>query len=585
METGVPEQLDNEFVGPEGFPRWFQLVVQPVPEGIFVLSLDITARKHAEEALLKQQARFEAVVENLHEGLILSDLDGNLLHWNRAALAMLGFSSFDEAREAVAGFTRLFDVTTLAGEPVPLDQRPLARARRGEQFHDLELRLSRPGQQWERVFAYSGSTVQYAPSETLAFVIIRDVTEQKELQQQFIRAQRLESIGTLAGGIAHDLNNILMPILMSATILRRRMPSADMRTIDNIERSAKRGADMVRQILSFARGSTAWSSTIRLHDVFGELGQIASSTFPKTIALAIDVADDLHPVSGDATQLLQVVLNLFVNARDAMPNGGRITASVTNAHVRDGVTGGRPINPGHYVLMEITDQGIGMNSDVLARIFDRFFTTKEPGKGTGLGLHTVQDIVRGHGGFIDVTSQPGKGTTFRIYLPAAIGRTQSVAESEPEDMPRGNGELIMIVDDEASILAVAQQTLETFGYTVVTAQDGAQAIAIYAQQSADIAAVITDMTMGIVDGAALIASLLRMNRGVPVIATSGSSGDDWMGRARSAGARHILAKPYTAPLLLRTVAEILARKREAPSMGPSGEGCVSLPQLSTPGHV
>jgi CheY-like chemotaxis protein/two-component sensor histidine kinase len=344
-----------------------------------------------------------------------------------------------------------------------------------------------------------------------------------------------------------------MPVAMGATLLRRfNPPAGTLRTIENIERSAKRGADLVRQILSFARGAATWSSAIALGDIAAELQTIIRSTFPKNIAFALDVADDLLPVSGDTTQIVQVLLNLAVNARDAMPNGGRLRFSATNVSL----SGER------YVLLEMADDGTGMSPDVIQRIFDPFYTTKPVGKGTGLGLFTVQDIVRRHGGRIEVASQPGKGTRFSIHLPASA-RPAAPVPPEPvvDDIPRGNGELIMIVDDEASILAVMQQTLESFGYAVLTAADGAHAVALYASRSARVAAVVTDMMMGVVDGGALIASLLGMNAALPIIATSGDSTDDWPSRARAAGARHILPKPYTAPLLLRMLAEIVRPQR------------------------
>ena len=458
---------------------------------------------------------------------------------------MLGFSSRDDARGAVHDFTQRFDLFTLDGTTVPDDERPLARALRGEEFDDLELRIRRKGEESERIFAYSGSIARYAEDESLAYLTIRDITERKELERQFLRAQRMESIGTLAGGIAHDLNNVLMPILLSTTLLRRANPQPEnTRTVDNIERSAKRGADLVRQILTFARGATPWSAAIDLRQVIADVEPIVRSTFPKTITFSVDLDDDLHAVSGDPTQLLQVLLNLAVNARDAMPNGGRIRVAARNS--------------GHFVLIEVSDDGIGMSADVVARIFDPFFTTKDPGKGTGLGLFTVQDIVRNHGGFINVSSEIAKGSTFRVYLPAAESDAIAASHEVEGELPRGHGEVVMIVDDEISIIAVAQETLEAFGYNVITAQDGAQAIALFARPDSEVSLVITDMTMGVIDGAALIAALLRMNPNVPIVATSGTSSDDWMARARTAGAKRTLAKPYTAPLLLRLVASVLA---------------------------
>ncbi|HEX7808997.1 MAG TPA: PAS domain-containing protein, partial [Thermoanaerobaculia bacterium] len=272
MQSGVPAEMENEFILPDGTTKWFQLMIQPVPSGLFILSLDITDRKRAEIEQRKARARIEAIVESLHEGLVLVDLRGSILHWNRAALAMLGFTNLAEARAAIDNFPKIFRVTTPDGALVSDQQRPLARVLRGETFQDLELCVARIGTTWERVFAYSGGIAHYAEGESLAFVTIRDITQHKELEKQFVRAQRMDSIGNLAGGVAHDLNNVLMPIIMGTTYLRRcELDERAMRTLDDIERSAKRGADLVRQVLSFARGVTAPWVAVDVRDIVAEV--------------------------------------------------------------------------------------------------------------------------------------------------------------------------------------------------------------------------------------------------------------------------------------------------------------------------
>jgi PAS domain S-box-containing protein len=562
MESGEPAQFDNEFFLPDGTSKHFQLVVQPVREGLFILSLDVSERKYAEDALRKSRARFDLVLENLHEGLVVVDLDGNVYHWNRAALEMLGFASADEARRSVADLPTMFELLTLDGVQVPATDWPLARARRGDAFNNLELRVRSIDKDWERVFAYGGAIVGY-DGESVAFVTIRDITERKELERQFIRTQRMESIGMLAGGIAHDLNNVLMPILLGSSMLSRlSLDERAARTIVNMERSAKRGADLVRQLLTFARGTASPWTAVDLRAVVADIQPIVRSTFPKNITMTVALEEELHAVTGDATQLLQIVLNLCVNARDSMPGGGRITIAARNAAVTENLARAKHVAPGRYVALEVADEGSGMAPEVLARIFDPFFTTKEIGKGTGLGLFTVRDIVRSHGGFTDIFSDVGRGTAFRVFLPAHEGpASDALPEPTPDDLPRGNGERILVVDDEISIISVAKETLEAFGYEVLTAEDGAQAIAHYARHRSEIALVVTDMMMPIVDGAALTAALVRMNPDVLVIATSGTSSGDWQIRAERAGAKHLLTKPYTAALLLRTVGEILAGSR------------------------
>jgi PAS domain S-box-containing protein len=560
MDTRERAELENDFVTPDGTQKSFELLVQPVPEGLFILSLDITDRKRAEEALRKSRARFQIVLEHLHDGVIITNEHGDVLHWNDAALAMHGLSSLPEGRAATEAWTR-FRFSTLAGEEIPPEQRPLTRLLRGEEFRDVELQVEQPGTPWKRVFAYSGAAIPHAEGEGLRFLTMRDVTAHKELERQFVRAQRMETIGSLASGIAHDLNNILMPIVLGATFLRRLdLDTRATRTIENIERAARRGADLVRQVLSFARETPASRTPIDLRDVFADLTAIVTSTFPKNISLSVSLPPDPARIRGDASQMLQIILNLCVNARDAMPDGGRLTISAANVPVSEDFARAKRVSPGHYVSLEIADEGTGMTREVLDRMFEPFFTTKEIGKGTGLGLFTVQEIVRNHGGFTDVFSETGSGTTFRVFLPSdTTALPPPQREPEIPNVPQGSGQLIMVVDDEASIRAVVQQMLEAFGYEVVTAEDGAQAIALYAHRHSEIALVITDIMMPVIDGPAMIATLRRMNPEVPIIATSGSSTRGWRERLQQAGVTDFLTKPYTAPSLLRTVASVLAR--------------------------
>ncbi len=329
--------------------------------------------------------------------------------------------------------------------------------------------------------------------------------------------------------------------------------------IRNIERSAKRGSELVKQVLSFARGVEGRRVVVQLKHIVHEVEEIARSTFPKNITLRIQLTPDLWPVVGDPTQLNQVLLNLCVNARDAMPNGGQLTLTASNAVIDEQyAVMNKEVASGRYVRVEVTDDGMGIAPDLIDRIFEPFFTTKAVGQGTGLGLSTTQGIVRSHGGFLSVYSEPGKGSTFKVYLPARIEGASSVAADEPERLlPRGRGELILLVDDEPSILSVTRQTLETFGYRVITAEDGAQATAKYALSRDAIALVLTDMMMPVMDGPALIAALRQINPQVAIIAASGLSANGPVARAAVAGIQHFLAKPYTAEALLRLVRKVL----------------------------
>lgn len=370
----------------------------------------------------------------------------------------------------------------------------------------------------------------------------------------------MESIGTLAGGVAHDLNNLLSPILMGVELLRRNECTQGMKNvIDSMDRSAKRGANLVRQVLSFARGIEGARIPVNIGHIAAEIESIVENTFPKNVSLERRIPKDIDLVTGDPTQVHQVLLNLCVNARDALPEGGTILIAAENFPVSElAASTGQAMPPGNYVLLTVTDNGTGIPKENLAKIFDPFFTTKEIGKGTGLGLATVQAVVRSHAGFINVYSEPGRGTSFRIYFPVR-GDTlsASTAPIEGEEFPRGDGELILLVDDEVSILEITRQTLETFGYRVLTAVNGAQAISIFALQRDEVDLVITDMMMPIMDGPSTIVALQQIKPQIKIIGASGLDSENSAGRAAAAGVKIFMTKPFSAGRLLTAVKNAL----------------------------
>ncbi len=410
-----------------------------------------------------------------------------------------------------------------------------------------------------RVPVLLGSTsFEDSPEEGVCFIL--NLTEQKKLEHQFLRAQRMESIGTLAGGIAHDLNNILAPIMMSVQILKFTATDPQAKSIlETIEVSSKRGADIVRQVLSFARGVEGERVEIQPKHLLKDIETIIRDTFPKNITRDIATSGESWTVSGDPTQLHQILLNLCVNARDAMPDGGVLTVTVENM-ILDHQYAGMNIEakPGRYVTITVTDTGMGIPPGIVDKIFDPFFTTKEVGKGTGLGLSTVMAIVKSHGGFVNVYSEVGKGSRFSVYLPALESAAPASKGTGPlTRLSRGKGELVLIIDDETSILAVTSQTLEAFGYRTLIANDGAEAVAIYAQQKDTIAVVLTDMAMPIMDGTATIRALMKINPAAKIIAATGLKTDGSEAKAAQVGVRHFLAKPYTAGTLLKTLRMVL----------------------------
>lgn len=414
----------------------------------------------------------------------------------------------------------------------------------------------------EIVVQSSWTLVRGSQGESKSILMINtDISEKKQLELNFLRAQRIESIGTLAGGVAHDLNNVLTPIMLAVeTLLAKPVDERTHDLLTMIESNAKRGADMANRVLTFARGAEGAHAILDPRRLIKEVEKIVHGTFPPSIQLQIKLSRGLWQILGNTTQLHQVLLNLCVNARDAMPGGGILKIGTENTTLDENYTRMRPgTEPGRYVVITVSDTGSGIPPDVLERVFEPFFTTKEIGKGTGLGLATVSGIVKGHKGFITVSSEIGKGTAFRVYLPAAQPDETSKDEERPTLLP-GNGELVLIVDDEASIREMTQSTLEAHGYRALCASDGTEALSAYAMHGEDIKVVLTDMMMPYMDGAAMIRALNKMNPRITIIASSGMTENREAVASISSRVRAFIAKPYTAEKLLTTLHEVLRHK-------------------------
>jgi PAS domain S-box-containing protein len=515
------------------------------PIGASKVARDITARRKAERQIAEQAA----FLDKARDAILVRDLEGKILFWNKGAEHLYGWTSSEvlgrnssDLLYATPAIFQEFNQRTIDHGEWQGDLCHLTKDRR-------ELIVEA---RWTLIRDEGGQ-----PKSILA--INTDITEKKKIEAQFMRAQRMESIGTLAGGVAHDLNNILAPILMSIDLLKTFSERPEAQTIlETIEVSAKRGADIVRQVLSFARGIEGERIEVQPKHLLKDLESIIKDTFPKDIRLSFCIPKDSWTILGDPTQVHQVLLNLCVNARDAMPNGGNLTLSVENC-VLDTQYASMNIQaqPGRYLVISVVDSGTGIPPEVIDKIFEPFFTTKAPNKGTGLGLSTVMAIVKSHGGFVNVYSEPGKGTTFKVYLPARDTPYDGSAKVEINELPRGNGETILLVDDEASILTITSQTLQAFGYKVLTSMDGADAVATYAQHRYEIALVLTDMMMPIMDGPILIHALKRINPEVKIIAASGLNTHENGVKASGGGVQHFLTKPYTAGILLKAVRGIL----------------------------
>jgi PAS domain S-box-containing protein len=532
---------------------WERETIAPVrdPDGTithFVSIIeDLTERRSAEEKIRSQSALLDVATD----AILIHDLEHRLLYWNKGAESVYGWSG----EEAVGK-----DVRTLIYADTKQFTRAMENLLRDGQWRGELAQRTKDGRpiiaecHWALAQGDTGE-----PNSVLA--INTDITEKKKLEGQLLRAQRMESIGTLAGGIAHDLNNILGPILLSIDYLREKSSDEQsQRVLNALETSANRGADLVRQVLMFARGVEGEHIVLQPAHLIKDVVKILIETFSKMIRITSDLPKDLWTVSGDPTQLHQVLMNLCVNARDAMPDGGLIHISANNVTLDEHyVRTNLEAQTGPYVAITVTDSGTGIPPNVLLRIFEPFYTTKEVGKGTGIGLSTVRAIVKSHGGFINVYSEVGRGSTFRVYVPASQGLRQKPQKVVVTDVPHGNGELLLVVDDEVSILEVTKTSLESSGYRVVTAQDGTEALAVYSQMKGEISIVLTDMMMPYLDGAATIRALRRINPRVKVIAATGL---EVGGKVNSIGVQvdAFLPKPYTGEKLLRTIANVLSKE-------------------------
>ena len=386
-----------------------------------------------------------------------------------------------------------------------------------------------------------------------------DITIRKKQERLSFRSQRLESIGTLAGGIAHDLNNMLTPILMGAKLLiLDHAPANRQGLLNTMMASAQRGAGLIQQLLSFAGGIQGERSIVRIDQLVAETRGLLEHTLSKSIQIETTVAAECGPVLGNPTELTQILMNLCINARDAMPEGGTLTIQAESILIKGNTAPLHPdASPGSYVLFEVSDTGNGMSSEVLDRIFDPFFTTKEIGKGTGLGLATVQGIVKGHGGFIIVYSEPGLGSKFSIYLPTASTTESPIRQPSATPIESGQGRLLLLVDDEVMILQMTTLILERGGYRILTANDGASGIATYSQYPDEISAVLLDLMMPGMDGLKTLDQLVRINPQVKVIACSGLRTTQRETEALARGAKAFLAKPYSDDQLQQTLLKVL----------------------------
>ncbi|MBD2093809.1 response regulator [Trichocoleus sp. FACHB-591] len=513
------------------------------------VTMDITERKQAEQKIREQAALLNVTTD----AIVVQDLDSQIVFWNQGAERLYGWLASEVIGKNVNEF--------LPQAALPRFLQDLTWLQEHREWQGALNQVTKTGK--AIVVASRWTLVQDESGQPKSILMVNtDITEQKKLEAQFLRSQRLESVGTLASGIAHDLNNSLAPILMSVQLLEKKVQDPQSRTLLSIlESNTRRSADLVKQVLSFARGLEGEHTLLQIKHLLVEIEQMVKQTFPRSITIATELLpSDLWVILGDATQLHQVLMNLCVNARDAMPEGGTLSLAAENLWIDENYARMYlDAKVGPYVVLTVADTGMGISPSNLDKIFEPFFTTKEIGKGTGLGLSTVIGIVKGHGGFVTVHSQVGRGTAFKVYLPAKATTLERQAEVQ-HHLPKGHGELILVVDDEEPIRETTRISLEAYGYSVMTANDGIEAIAVYAQHQQEVSAVLIDMMMPSMDGPMTIRMLQKLDPEVKIIAVSGLVSGYEVGENNSIGVQTFLPKPYTAEELLKNLQTILNGK-------------------------
>ncbi|MGM3306430.1 response regulator [Anabaena sp. WFMT] len=502
-------------------------------------------RKQTEQKIRQQAALLDVATDAIFVG----DLNDRILYWNQAAKHLYGWSTEEALKKKIHHLCPEKKLSQLS--------KALTTIIKNGSWKGELAQITKCGKE---IIVESRWTLVPASGKNPQSILVvnTDITQKKQLEQQFLRAQRLESIGTLASGITHDLNNVLAPILMTAQLLEAQVQDERYRRlIPILINNAKRGANLVKQVLSFARGLDGDRTLLQLKHLLIEIQQIIKETFPKTIEIITQIPQNLWTVSGDATQLHQVLMNLCVNARDAMPNGGTLKITAENLLIDENYAQMHiEAQAKPYIVITVTDTGVGIQPTIIDRIFEPFFTTKEFGKGTGLGLSTVLGIVKSHGGFINVNSEDKRGSQFKVYLPAQD--TTETIEAPQIFFPQGNGELILVVDDEAAIRDITKKSLESYTYNVITARDGIEAIALYVEHRDEISLVLIDMVMPCMDGITSIRTLQKINPDVEIIAVSGLVSSDKVNAAYNLGVKAFLYKPFTANQLLQTIKTVIS---------------------------
>ncbi len=559
LQDGIPRRIDNEtFWRKNGQPVFVDISSNPIfnKKGQLiggVLSFrDLTEKKKSEEKMKENNSLISMAGRLAKIGGWTIDLDLNRVKYSKEVARIYEMPedwSPDSVENAIsfcepehqAELTRVYTACKQEGTPI-----------------DTEFQIVNG--QWRKVWVrIIGEAVRNSAGRICQIQgALQDIEDRKKLEQHLLRSQRLESLGTLAGGIAHDLNNVLAPAMLATDILKTiDSDPRHQKPLATIQASISRGADLVKQVLSFARGYEGQRKVIHLPMVLQEIEKIANETFLKNIEVNLTWTPHLWPVLGDPTQLHQILLNISLNARDAMPQGGSLVISAKNIEIDRDNSLGSELTPGPYVVVSIKDTGTGIPTDVIDRIFDPFFTTKEVGKGTGLGLSTSLGIAKRHGGFIKVETKLGEGTTFSVYIPAQLEAEKIEPKMKPVLFTQGKGQTILVIDDEVNIREMIKDVLEPVGYHVLLASNGQEALTEIQNSKNKISLLVTDIMMPTLDGLKFIQTIRGSDLKIKILAISGLQTDENIQKASAAGANAFLAKPFAIENLIQKIDETL----------------------------
>jgi two-component system cell cycle sensor histidine kinase/response regulator CckA len=552
--------LELELYHKDGSTRWLENEISWIRDdkgnltGLYGMSRDITGRRRAEEALGKSEELFSRLIAAIPDMVVRTDLNGEILFINEIGLELSGYR-----KEEVIGKNMLSFLVPEDHERAMLNTNHMIERKLGPVEYRMIMKEGR-----RLLFEVNGDVLRSKVGAPYGMVyVLRDITERKKaeeererLQAQLTQDQKLKAIGTLAGGIAHDFNNLLMGVQGYISLIMMDMEPShpDYEKFMRIEEQVQSGVDLTRQLLGFARGGKCEVKPANINAILTK----TSSMFGRTRKeIFIHRKYEVEPCVAevDRGQMEQVFINLYVNAWHAMPGGGELYIETDRVILSAEEAGSNAVEAGEYIKITVTDNGVGMDEQTRERIFDPFFTTRQMGRGTGLGLATVYGIIKGHGGMIHVESEPGRGTTFRIHLPASQ-REEETGRTDIRQIPGGT-ETVLLVDDEQTILDVSRELLESLGYRVYSAASGQEAVAVYMERHKQIDIVILDMVLPGMSGGETFDRLRRINTGVKVLLASGYSVDGQARQILARGCLGFIQKPFQLRDFARTIRDIL----------------------------